>query len=109
MVTFAVVAGCFLVFALAPFTLSGEANETYSADFVSSNGLSAGTPVLGSTPAQPGIFYVTDYSASGTHTDYDMARQAADAYAGTNLWTGSVLVLKPTANITRDAVPLRPN
>jgi hypothetical protein len=69
-------------------------------------GLSAETPLLGSTPAQPGIFYVTDYSASGTHTDYDMARQAADAYAVANLWTGSVLVLKPTANVTCDAVPL---
>jgi hypothetical protein len=69
-------------------------------------GLAAETPLLGSTPAQPGIFYVTAYSASGTHTDYDMARQAADAYAVKNLWTGSVLVLKPTANITCDAVPL---
>jgi hypothetical protein len=69
-------------------------------------GLSAETPLLGSTPTQPGVFRVTDYSASGTHTDYDMARQAADAYAVANLWTGSVLVLKPTANITCDAVPL---
>jgi hypothetical protein len=63
-------------------------------------------PLLGSTPPQPGVFYVTTYSASGTHTDYDMARQAADAYATANPWTGSILVLKPTANVTCDAVPL---
>jgi hypothetical protein len=69
-------------------------------------GLTGETPLLGNTPAQPGIFFVTDYSASGTHTDYDMARQAADAYAAANLWTGSVLILKPAANVTCDAVPL---
>jgi hypothetical protein len=63
-------------------------------------------PLLGSTPPQPGVFYVATYSASGTHTDYDMAREAADAYAFANSWTGSVLVLKPTANMTCDAVPL---
>ena len=63
-------------------------------------------PLLGSTPPQPGVFYVTTYSASGTHTDYDMARQAADAYATANPWTGSILVLKPTADVTCDAVPL---
>lgn len=64
------------------------------------------TPLWGSPPPQPGVFYVTRYSASGTHTDYDMARQAADAYAVANIWTGSILVLKPTANMTCDAVPL---
>jgi hypothetical protein len=63
-------------------------------------------PLLGSTPPQPGVFYVSTYSASGTHTDYDMARQAADAYAVANHWTGSILVLKPTVNMTCDAVPL---
>jgi hypothetical protein len=66
----------------------------------------AEAPLLGSTPPQPGVFYVSTYSASGTHTDYDMARQAADAYAVANHWTGSILVLKPTVNMTCDAVPL---
>jgi hypothetical protein len=69
-------------------------------------GFFAEAQLLGSTPPQPGVFYVATYSSSGTHTDYDMARQAADAYAIANLWTGSVLVLKPTANVTCDAVPL---
>jgi hypothetical protein len=69
-------------------------------------GFLAESPLLGSTPPQPGVFYVATYSPSGTHTDYDMARQAADAFAVANLWTGSVLVLKPTANMTCDAVPL---
>lgn len=53
-----------------------------------------------------GVFYVAAYSTSGTHTDYDMARQAADAYAAAHPWTGSVLILKPTYNQTCDAVPL---
>ena len=66
----------------------------------------ATAPLLGSTPAQPGVYSVSAYSASGAHTDYDMARQAADAYAVANPWTGSILVLKPTANFTCDAVPL---
>jgi hypothetical protein len=69
-------------------------------------GLTESPLLLGSPPPQPGVFYVTAYSAGGTHTDYDMARQAADAYAVANLWTGSILVLKPTANMTCDAVPL---
>jgi hypothetical protein len=69
-------------------------------------GLFAEAPLLGSTPPQPGVFYVTNYGPSGTHTDYDIARQAADTYAAANPWTGSVLVLKPTANVTCDAVPL---
>jgi hypothetical protein len=56
--------------------------------------------------AQPGVFYVSTYTASGTHTDYDMARQAADAYAVTNPWSGSILVLKPSINETCDAIPL---
>jgi hypothetical protein len=53
-----------------------------------------------------GVFFVANYISNGTHTDYDMARQAADAYAAANPWTGSLLVLKPTANQTCDAVPL---
>ena len=68
--------------------------------------LAATVPLLGSTPTQPGVYSVITYSASGTHTDYDMARQAADAYAVANPWTGSILVLKSTANFTCDAVPL---
>lgn len=54
----------------------------------------------------PGVFFVANYTASGNHTDYDMARQVADAYAAANPWTGSLLVLKPTDNQTCDAVPL---
>jgi hypothetical protein len=70
-------------------------------------GALTGAPLLlGSPPPQPGVFFVTGYGASGTHTDYDMARQAADAYAAANLWTGSVLILKPSVNVTCDAVPL---
>jgi hypothetical protein len=70
-------------------------------------GLIAAEPaLLGSTANPPGVFVVNDYSSSGTHTDYDMARQAADAYAAANLTTGSILVLKPTVNLTCDAVPI---
>jgi hypothetical protein len=54
----------------------------------------------------PGVFYVSSFTASGTHTDYDMARQAADAYAQANPWTGSVLFLKAAVNQTCDALPL---
>ena len=44
---------------------------------------------------QPGVFNVSDYSASNSHTDYDMAREAADAYAAQYSWSsGSVLILK---------------
>ena len=59
--------------------------------------LAATAPLLGSAPAQPGVYSVITYSASGSHTDYDMARQAADAYAVANPWTGSILVLKPVS------------
>jgi hypothetical protein len=62
--------------------------------------------LLGSTLSQPGVFDVALYSATGTHSDYDIAREAADAYATANPWTGSILVLKPTINVTCDAVPL---
>lgn len=62
-----------------------------------------------SNKAIPGVFYVSDYSANGTHTDYDMARQAADAYAQTQYSAGSVLVLKPGVNGTCDAVGLPSN
>jgi len=62
--------------------------------------------MLGSVVPQPGVFYVSNYSAQGAHTDYDLARQAADAWAAANTLGGSVLVLKPTVNQTCDAVPL---
>lgn len=52
------------------------------------------------------IFYVAAYAASGTHTQYDMARQAADAFANANTNIGSVLILLPGLNKTCDAVPL---
>jgi hypothetical protein len=63
-------------------------------------------PLFASAPNQPGVFYVAEYTASGTHTDYDMARQAADAYAATQYLPGSVLILKAGVNSTCDAVPL---
>ena len=65
------------------------------------------SPLFAGTPNQPGVFYVSEYAASGTHTDYDMARQAADAYAAELSWSvGSVLVLKAGVNYTCDAAPL---
>jgi hypothetical protein len=67
--------------------------------------LAAEGPLFAS-PSTPGVFYVAAYGASGTHTDYDMARQAADAYVVANPWYGSILVLKPATNETCDAVPL---
>ena len=68
---------------------------------------SAGASLLASSPNQPGVFTVSDYIATGTHTDYDMARQAADAYASLASWSvGSVLILKNGINFTCDAVPL---
>lgn len=63
---------------------------------------------LESTTAGPagGVFRVADFSATGAHTDYDIARQAADAYAAANPASGSVLILKTGVNETCDAVPL---
>jgi hypothetical protein len=52
------------------------------------------------------IFYVSSYSWNGTHTDYDMARQAADAYVLANPQTPTYLVLNPIQTQTCDAVPL---
>ena len=69
-------------------------------------GIASARPILQAQTNTPGVFYVNSFNASGTHTDYDMARQGADAYAQANPWTGSVLVLKPTVNQTCDAVPL---
>ncbi len=52
------------------------------------------------------MFYVSSYSWSGTHTDYDMARQAADAYIAAHPGTPTYLVLNPAVNQTCDAVAL---
>jgi hypothetical protein len=57
---------------------------------------------------QPGValFYVAAYIRVGGHTDYDMARQAADAYLTDNPQTPTYLVLGPALTETCDAVPL---
>jgi hypothetical protein len=57
---------------------------------------------------QPGValFYVSSYAWVGTHTDYDMARQAADAYLSDNPRIPTYLVLGPALTETCDAVPL---
>jgi hypothetical protein len=67
----------------------------------------SGCSLMANAATQPGVFYVANYVANGTHTDYDMARQAADAYAAATPWAaGSVLILKSGINSTCDAVPL---
>jgi hypothetical protein len=57
---------------------------------------------------QPGVamFYVSSYNWVGTHTDYDMARQAADAYLAAHPQTSTYVVLSPLVTQTCDAVPL---
>jgi hypothetical protein len=57
---------------------------------------------------QPGVamFYVSSYTWVGVHTDYDMARQAADAYLTENPETPTYLVLGPAQTQTCDDVPL---
>jgi hypothetical protein len=57
---------------------------------------------------EPGValFYVSAYTRIGSHTDYDMARQAADAYLIDNPQTPTYLVLGPALTETCDAVPL---
>jgi hypothetical protein len=62
-------------------------------------------PVLAT---QPGValFYVASYAWVGTHTDYDMARQAADAYLTNNPEIATYLVLGPALTQTCDSVPL---
>jgi hypothetical protein len=52
------------------------------------------------------LFYVASYNWVGTHTDYDMARQAADAYLVANPQTPTYLVLGPAQTQTCDAVAL---
>jgi len=52
------------------------------------------------------LFYVADYSWSGAHTDYDMARRAADAYLAAHPTTPTYLVLGPEAYQTCDDVGL---
>lgn len=58
------------------------------------------------TEAGVALFYVASYNWVGTHTDYDMARQAADAYLAANPQTSTYLVLGPAQTQTCDAVPL---
>jgi hypothetical protein len=57
---------------------------------------------------QPGValFYVSAYARSGYHSDYDMARQAADAYLTDNPQVPTYLVMGPDLTETCDAVPL---
>jgi hypothetical protein len=58
------------------------------------------------TEAGVALFYVASYNRVGTHTDYDIARQAADAYLTANPQTRTYLVLGPAQTQTCDAVPL---
>lgn len=58
------------------------------------------------TQAGSALFYVASYTGVGTHTDYDMARQAADAYLTHNPQMPTYLVLGPAQTQTCDAVPL---
>lgn len=62
-------------------------------------------PLLASRPGNV-MFYVSSYSWSGTHSDYDMARQDADTYVSAHPGTPTYLVLNPTINQTCDDVPL---
>lgn len=63
--------------------------------------------LVGVTAAQDvGTFRVSDFAASGTHTAYDIARQAADAYASSYPATGSVLYLPAGFVQTCDSAPL---
>jgi hypothetical protein len=52
------------------------------------------------------LFYVSSYKWIGTHTDYDMARQAADAYLNDNPQTPTYLVLGPAQTQTCDSMAL---
>jgi hypothetical protein len=52
------------------------------------------------------LFYVASYHLVGSHTDYDMAREAADAYLAGNPKTPTYVVLGPAQTQTCDAVPL---
>jgi hypothetical protein len=52
------------------------------------------------------LFYVSSYQWVATHTDYDMARQAADAYLVAHPQTPTYVILSPAVTQTCDAVPL---
>ncbi len=52
------------------------------------------------------LFYVASYQWTGTHTEYDMARQAADAYLAAHPQTPVYVVLNPSATQTCDAIAL---
>ncbi len=52
------------------------------------------------------LFYVAAYKWTGAHTDYDMARQAADAFLTMNPQTPTYVVLGPAAYQTCDDVAL---
>jgi hypothetical protein len=68
-------------------------------------GQALSVPLL-ATQAGTALFYVSAYTRVGGHTDYDMARQAADAYLTDNPRTPTYLVLGPALTETCDAVPL---
>lgn len=88
----------------------GTVAGTFAASHVTDNGtnVTSTEPMFAPsfTGNVNGTFYVAAYQASGTHTQYDMARQAADAYAIANTNTGSLLILLPGLNRTCDAAPL---
>ena len=52
------------------------------------------------------LFYVANYSLKGVHTDYDLARQDADAYLAAHPTTPTYVVLNPYEAQTCDDVPL---
>jgi hypothetical protein len=68
-------------------------------------GQALSVPALDAMP-NVALYYVASYSWVGTHTDYDMARQAADAFLKSNPETPTYLVLGPGGYQTCDDVPL---
>ncbi len=72
----------------------------------SANGVVAAVPGTDYNIPSAGVFYYSNFAPSGAHTQYDMARQTADAYALANPATGSVLILPSGIIQTCDAVPL---
>lgn len=72
----------------------------------SANSVSAAVPGTDYNVPSDGVFYISDYVANGTHTQYDVARQVADAYAVANPSTGSLLNLGSGIYPTCDAAPL---
>lgn len=68
-------------------------------------GKAISVPLLATEPGVQ-LFYVASYSWNGRHTDYDMARQAADAYVMANPAIPTYLILNPGESVTCDDVPL---